>query len=132
MLAAVGVGGFLGSWGRYQLGLAWPTPVGHLPWVTLTINTSGSFLLGLTLTLILIRRLRSRYLRPFFCVGVLGAWTTVSSLTLEGDLLLRGGRLATAGGYLVLTVGLGLLAAWCGMALAARLDARRRRRWASP
>lgn len=132
VLVAIAVGGFLGSWGRYQLGLVWPTPAGRLPWVTLIINTSGSFVLGLVLPLILTRRLRSRYLRPFLCVGVLGAWTTMSTLSLEEDLLLRGDRLATAGGYLVLTVVLGLVAAWCGMALAAHLDTRRRRRWASP
>lgn len=132
LLGAIAAGGFLGSWGRYQLGLAWPTPPGHLPWGTWAINTSGSFLLGLVLTLILTRRLRSRYLRPFFCVGVLGAWTTMSTLALEDDLLLRGDRVATAVGYLVITVVIGLLAVWCGMALAGRLHRRRRRRWVSP
>src|SRR5947207_6810375 len=51
VLAAVGAGGFLGALGRYELGLAWPTPAGHFQSTTFTINISGAFVLGLVLTL---------------------------------------------------------------------------------
>ena len=96
VLAAVGAGGFLGALGRYELGVAWPTPAGHFPWTTFTINVSGAFALGLVLTLLLERVGPTRYVRPFFCVGVLGAWTTMSTFAVEGDLLVKSGRAAMA------------------------------------
>ena len=40
VLAAIGVGGFAGALGRYELGLAWPTARGSFPWTTFTINLS--------------------------------------------------------------------------------------------
>src|SRR5205807_5473442 len=55
VLVAIAAGGCLGALGRYELGLAWPTPPGHVPWATFTINSSGAFLLGLVLTLLLER-----------------------------------------------------------------------------
>jgi len=45
VVAVVAFGGFVGALGRYELGLAWPPSAGHIPWATLTINTSGAFLL---------------------------------------------------------------------------------------
>src|SRR5437870_9182921 len=40
VLAAIAAGGFLGALGRYEVGLAWPTPAGHVPWATFAINIS--------------------------------------------------------------------------------------------
>src|SRR5881227_3164761 len=114
VLAAVGAGGFLGALGRYELGVAWPTPAAHFPWTTFTINVSGAFLLGLTLTLLLERMGSTRYLRPFFCVGVLGAWTTMSSFAVEGDLLVKDGHSLTAPTYVVATLVVGIAATWVG------------------
>ena len=122
MLAAVAAGGFLGALGRYELGLAWPTPDGHFPWTTFTINVSGGFLLGLILTVLLERVGGTRYVRPFFCVGVLGAWTTMSTFGVEGDLLLRDGHTATAVLYALGTLAVGITATWIGVALARAFD----------
>jgi CrcB protein len=121
-LAAVGAGGFVGALGRYELGLAWPTPAGHFPWTTFTINVSGAFLLGLVLTLVLERLGATRYLRPFFCVGVLGAWTTMSTFAVEGDLLVKDGHAATALAYVAATLLFGVGATWTGAALARVFD----------
>ena len=122
MLLAVGAGGFLGALGRYELGLAWPTPAGHFPWTTFTINVSGAFVLGLVLTLLLERVGPTRYVRPFFCVGVLGAWTTMSTFAVEGDLLFKDGHVAKAFVYVVATVVIGVAATWIGVALARAFD----------
>jgi CrcB protein len=122
VLAAVAGGGFFGALGRYELGLAWPTPAGHFPWTTLTINLSGGFLLGLVLTLLLERVGATRYVRPFFCVGVLGAWTTMSTFAAEGDLLVKDGHVATAVLYVVATLVVGIAAAWIGVAFARAFD----------
>lgn len=122
VLLAVGAGGFLGALGRYELGLAWPTPPGHFPWTTFTINVSGAFVLGFVLTLLLEGVWSTRYLRPFFCVGVLGAWTTMSTFAVEGDLLIKDGHAATAVAYVAATVVVGLAATLVGVALARTFD----------
>jgi len=122
VLAAVGASGFLGALGRYELGLAWPTPAGHFPWTTFTINVSGAFVLGLVLTLLLERVGATRYVRPFFCVGVLGAWTTMSTFAVEGDLLVKDGHAATAVAYVLATLVVGIAATWAGVGVARTFD----------
>jgi CrcB protein len=104
------------------LGLAWPTASGHFPWATFTINVSGAFLLGLVLTLLLERVGATRYVRPFFCVGVLGAWTTMSTFAVEEDLLIKEGHVAIAVAYVVATVVVGVAATWVGVAVARTFD----------
>lgn len=130
VLAAIATGGFIGAWGRYELELAWKTSAGHVPWTTFTINTSGAFLLGLILTVLLNRTRPAPYLRPFFCVGVLGAWTTMSTFAMESDLLVKDGDLAAAAGYLAATVGVGLAVTWVGIGAGRALVRGRLVRWA--
>ncbi len=112
VLVAIACGGFVGAWSRYEVSLHWKTAPGHIPWTTFAINTSGSFLLGLILTVLLNRRRPARYLRPFLGVGVLGAWTTMSTFAMESDLLVKDGHVAAAIGYAGATVGVGLAATW--------------------
>jgi CrcB protein len=116
-LAAIAVGGFIGAWGRYELLLAWKTTPASMPWATLVINVSGAFLLGLTLTALLEWTGRARFLRPFLCVGVLGAWTTMSTFAVETDVLVKDGHPFVAIAYVAATVIAGLVMAWAGMAL---------------
>ena len=130
MVTAIGVGGFLGSVGRYELTLAWPVHRGGLPWATFAVNASGSFLLGLVLTMVLERWGPANFARPFFCVGVLGAWTTMSTFAVETDLLVRDGHPGVAATYVAATVGAGLALAWLGISVARVLDPERVR-WAS-
>ena len=117
VLAAIALGGLLGTLARYGLELAWPAPVGGFPAATFSVNTSGAFLLGLILTMILDRLGPTHFLRPFATIGLLGGWTTYSSLAVESAALARGGHVATALGYLAATVAAGLVAVAAGMAL---------------
>ena len=120
MLAAIGAGGFLGAWGRYEAGLAWPTAPGAFPLTTFVVNTSGAFLLGLVLTLLIehLRPPRLRdHLRHFACVGVLGSWTTMSTFAVESDTLVRAGRAWVAASYVAATVLAGVVAVALGIAL---------------
>ncbi|MGH9016616.1 MAG: fluoride efflux transporter FluC, partial [Acidimicrobiales bacterium] len=131
VLLGVAAGGFLGALARDQVELAWPTPAGHFPLATFVINTSGAFLLGLVLT-VAIERDRTdgrlwRTLRLVVCVGGLGAWTTMSTLAVESDTLVRAGDAATAAACLAATVAAGLAAAAVGAA-AGRLHRLQRRR----
>jgi CrcB protein len=125
VLAAIALGGFIGTVGRYELGLAWKPPAGGFPWATFTINTSGALLLGLILTLVLERLGPTRYVRAFFCVGVLGAWTTMSTFAVESDLLIKDGHLTTALAYAAATVCIGLAATWLGTVIARKFDVNR-------
>jgi CrcB protein len=130
VLALIAAGGFIGALGRYELGLAWKTPPGGVPWVTFTINTSGAFLLGLILTTLLDLPTPSRYLRPFLCVGVLGAWTTMSTFAVETDLLAKDRHLGAGASYLAITVIAGLSVAWLGILIGRSLAGRVS--WRSP
>ena len=93
------------------------TPLGGFPWATFAINTSGAFLLGLLLAVLLERRRSSRYLRPLSCVGFLGAWTTMSTLAIEADVLARDGHAGIAIAYLFATRFGGLAATALGITI---------------
>jgi CrcB protein len=118
VLAVIAVGGGLGSLARYGLGQAWPTPAGGFPWATLTINLSGSFLLGVLMVYVIQVWPPHRYARPFLGVGVLGGYTTFS--TYAGDIhgLAQRGSWALADAYALTTLVGALAATGAGMVLA--------------
>jgi len=120
VVLAIAAGGALGALARYGLQLTWPVRAGHFPLSTFVINTSGAFLLGLVLTVTMERERRTarvwRYVRLFACVGVLGAWTTMSTVAVEADSLVRGGSAAVAVAYLAATMASGVVAASVGTA----------------
>lgn len=130
-LAAVALGGLLGSLARVALARLLPPATGALPWATLLANLTGSFALAFALVLLLERGRPRPYARLFLGVGVLGGYTTFSTLAVETDLLVRDGHLGTAAAYLSATLVLGLGAGWAGLALGralpgVRLDRRER------
>ena len=122
VLAAIAAGGVLGAESRYLVERAWPAGDGF-PAATLVVNTSGAFALGLLLT-VLLRRRPGGLLRPFACVGFLGAWTTMSTLAVDTVSLFHAGRAGLAAGYLAATVAAGLAAAVAGTAVGRLLAAR--------
>ena len=114
VLASLAAGGALGTGARDWISTSVHTAGGSFPWATFWINVGGSFLLGLGLILILERLPPSRFVRPFFATGLCGGFTTFSTLMVEADLLVHGGRPAVAAAYLVATVLAGLTAAAAG------------------
>src|SRR3954451_1912267 len=119
VLAAVAIGGALGTTARYEVGLRWPVAAGGFPTSTFVVNTTGAFAIGLVLAVLLARWPHHRHARPFLCVGVLGGWTTMSTFAVEADLLVRDGHATTAAAYVLATVVAGVLATSAG-ALAGR------------
>jgi CrcB protein len=81
------------------------------------VNVLGAALIGLLMVLVRRGGTEGRYARPFLGVGVLGGYTTFSTYALDAHEMLLTGHAARAGGYLVGTVVLGLLAAWFGIAV---------------
>ncbi|MBA3605420.1 MAG: fluoride efflux transporter CrcB [Actinomycetota bacterium] len=114
----VAVAGALGALTRYGLGRA--VGARAFPWVTLSINVSGSFLLALLLTLGLARQWPATTSIPL-AVGFLGAYTTFSTFSYETFALIRDDRLPAAIVYVASSVVGGLLAAAAGYTTARAL-----------
>jgi CrcB protein len=111
------VGGSLGVNARYWLGVAisrWSGP--QFPWATLAINVSGSFAMGL-ITALLTRWLPHQHMRLLVVVGFLGGYTTFSSFSFEAMVLWERGERAMGLGYVVGSVGAGLVAVVLGTML---------------
>ena len=82
-MTAIGVGGAIGALGRYGLTVAFPVSAEGFPWTTLGINLGGSLVLGVVLCIAFERRPPSRLFRPFLAIGVLGGFTTFSTVAVE-------------------------------------------------
>jgi len=120
-LMAVFVGGALGTVARYLVEALHPLAPGAFPWVTLLVNLTGSFAIGLVMPLTEHLSHRHRALRPLLVVGFLGGWTTYSTLAVDATLLARHGDVASCLAYLAATVAGGLALVVAGHALGRRL-----------
>ena len=113
-----GLGGFIGSAGRYLIG-GWVhrlVPLTTFPIGTLFVNASGCFLIGLLGGLIEVRQIFGPDLRVFLLIGVLGGFTTFSSFAYETLALTRDAEFARALLNIAAQMILGLGAAWLGYA----------------
>jgi CrcB protein len=120
-LVAIFVGGALGTVSRYELDARHPIAAGHFPWVTLLINLSGSFAIGLLIPLVDHITPRAPLARPFLIVGLLGGWTTYSTLAVEATLLAKHGAIGDFVTYLAATVIGGVALVVAGTTLGRRL-----------
>lgn len=123
VVAAIAAGGVIGTLGRYGIGTVLVPSPGRFPWATFTANVTGSFALGLVLILLVSRFPPHSHLRPFVATGVLGAYTTFSSLVVEVGRLAGDDHAGLAAAYLVASLGGGLLAAAAGLAVGRRVSA---------
>ncbi|HUK43365.1 MAG TPA: fluoride efflux transporter CrcB [Candidatus Bathyarchaeia archaeon] len=111
----VGVGGFLGAIARYALGAYIGGRYGvRFPLGTFVINVSGSFLIGLILTL-LARTTASAYWRYLIPIGFIGAYTTFSTFEYETLRAIQDGQLMTGLLNVVLSLVTGFVAVWAGV-----------------
>jgi fluoride exporter len=120
-LVAIFVSGAIGTVARYELDARHPIAPGHFPWVTLVINLSGSFAIGLLVPLTEYVTPRAPLARPVLIVGFLGGWTTYSTLAVEATLLAKDGAVADFVTYLVATVIGGLALVIVGTALGRKM-----------
>ena len=120
----VALGGAVGTLGRYGIGLI-AAPISRgLPWGTILVNLTGSFIIGFfgTLTLAHGRFPVPESVRLCVMVGVCGGFTTFSSFSLQTLDLLRAGAMGRALANVVLSVALCLCAVAVGHGLASRLN----------
>ena len=92
-LLAVGIGGALGAVARYAVTLLAQGYWGlFFPYGTLIVNGLGSFLAGLTVTLLVAGYSGSEHFRLFIFTGFLGGFTTFSSFAVETMWLFEQGQ----------------------------------------
>jgi CrcB protein len=118
----VAIGGALGSVSRYWLSGLVAARFGEtFPWGTLVINVTGSFVIGIFAALAIPEgRMDSQsrmFATQFLMIGVCGGYTTFSSFSLQTLNLLREREWLYAGGNVILSVILCMIAVWLGYLL---------------
>ena len=116
------LGGALGAVSRYIIGsLVAGFYPGTFPLGTFLINVSGSFLIGVLMTLFQNRPIFQVNWRLFLVTGILGGYTTFSSFEWEALTSFRNGTAGTGFLYIGMSVVLGLGGAWLGLLAANRV-----------
>jgi CrcB protein len=118
------LGGAIGTFGRYAISVL-ALPISRdLPWGTILINITGSFVIGFfgTLTLAHGRYPMSETVRLFVMVGLCGGYTTFSSFSLQTLDLLRSGAMLRAGINVAASVVLCIAAVAAGHLIAAQMN----------
>lgn len=119
-LAAVFVGGALGTLTRAVLAtVAAPHP-DQWPWATFVVNIVGAFLLGFFTTRLLERLPLSSYRRPLLGTGLCGGLTTFSTMQVETLRMIEHREYGLAAGYVTASVVAGLAAVYLATALVRR------------
>ena len=109
------LGGLVGTAGRYVLSGAVYRWLGTpFPYGTLAVNLAGCLVIGFLATLAEDKFLLTSEMRLFWMVGLLGAFTTFSTLIYESWRLIQDGEMLLAGVNLLGSLALGLLALWIG------------------
>ncbi|WP_404454132.1 fluoride efflux transporter FluC [Oceanobacillus kapialis] len=120
MMVSIGIGGMLGAVGRYAISLTFlaePT----FPYPTLIANLIGCFLLSFLLHTKLIKRHVTPIILNAFTVGMIGAFTTFSTLALETITLWRNLPILAAV-YVFISITAGIACCFLGVKLAYRLE----------
>lgn len=127
LVALVGLGGAVGTTARFAVAHAVPA-AGGWPVATFGVNLVGAFLLGVLLEALARRGPESRRaqrLRLTLGTGVLGGFTTFSSLAIEIERLVADGRAPLGAVYGVTSIVLGFACCLTGVVVAARQHRRR-------
>jgi CrcB protein len=124
-LAAVFVGGAVGTILRAALGTLGVADPGRWPWPTFTVNIVGTFLLGYVVTRLVERLPLSRYRRPILGTGLCGGLTTFSTMQVETIKMIQHHHYGLAAGYTAASIVAGLLAVYAATVLVRRVRIRR-------
>ena len=120
VLLTIALGGALGTVARFLLSTTFSDTARQFPTTTLLINLSGSLAIGLLVPLVDNFAKRAPLVRPFLIVGLLGGWTTYSTLAVDAVVLAKDGHAAAGLLSVVATLVGGLALVVCGHALGRR------------
>jgi fluoride exporter len=112
---AVGIGGFVGSIARFWLAVYVGQRMGtRFPYGTFLINVSGSFLIGLVMTILTEKTHLSPTYRYLIPIGFIGGYTTFSTFEYETLRAIQDGQFTIGLLNIVLSVLVGFLMVWTG------------------
>ena len=113
---AIAAGGALGALLRYWVSISVHALLGRgFPYGTLAVNVIGSLLMGYLFVLFLERLAVDGVWRAAILIGLLGAFTTFSTFSIETINLIEQGAFARALLNMLLSVTLCVAAAWLGV-----------------
>jgi fluoride exporter len=119
----VAVGGAMGSVLRYWVSGSIADRLGtRFPYGTFAVNCTGSFLIGLVITLISQRANVNPHWRYLIGVGFIGGYTTFSAFEYETFQSMQDGKMLVASLNVILSVAVGFLCIWLGVAAARAMD----------
>lgn len=111
----IALGGALGACGRYAVA-QWIGGA-EFPWATFTVNALGACAIGALIGSLGQTAWFNEFGRAFLVTGLLGGFTTFSAFSLEFVQLAQAGAVATALGYVVLSLVVCGLGAWAGLSI---------------
>lgn len=116
MLLSVAFGGAFGAVARYLV----MSGLGHwlhagFPYGTMVVNVVGSFALGAMIEISGLVWSPSPEMRTFIVIGILGSFTTFSTLSLDVFYLVERGQASAAGLYMVASLLLAIAGLYAGM-----------------
>lgn len=121
-LLAIASGGAVGALLRFMMSNGVYKLLGRdFPYGTLAVNVLGSLLIGVLFVLLIEKLVVSTVWQAGLMVGLVGAFTTFSTFSLETMALLEDGALVKAGLNVMLSVLLCLGATWLGINLGRQL-----------
>jgi fluoride exporter len=124
-IAAIFVGGALGTLARAALAEAFPRAATAWPWPTFTVNIVAAFLLGYFVTRLQERLPLSSYRRPLLGTGVCGGLSTFSTMQVEILKMLSAHAYVLAAGYAAASIAAGYAAIHLATAIVRRARVRR-------
>lgn len=118
MIVCIAAGGAIGAVARHFVAAQVGHWLGHgFPWGILTANVLGSFILGALVEIFALAWSPSQELRALIVVGMLGAFTTFSTFSMDTVLLYQRGQTLQAALYVGASVTLAVLAFFFAMQL---------------
>ncbi|HEY3578097.1 MAG TPA: fluoride efflux transporter CrcB [Gaiellaceae bacterium] len=118
-IVAIGIAGALGALARYGLdGTVSRHFPSSFPWGTFVVNITGAFVLGFLMTLMTEQLTTAPWLRSALTIGLLGAYTTFSTLSYETYRLLEDGAVGLAAANVLGSAAVGLVAVYLGVVAA--------------
>ena len=121
-LIFIAAGGAVGAVFRFLVSNGIHSFMGRgFPYGTLTVNVMGSFVMGISYVMLIERLNVSPEWRAFIIVGLLVAFTTFSTFSIETLVLIQNSELSKAMLNVLLSVLLCVMGSWIGLILGRQL-----------
>lgn len=118
MILAIAAGGAIGAVARHLVAGQISHWLGTgFPWGIMIVNILGSFAMGALIETLALTWSPPQEVRAFLAVGILGAFTTFSTFSMDIVLLYQRGDFLAMGLYVAGSVTLAVLALVAGLAL---------------